>query len=174
MYLADKLCSVTPYNKSSYTDLKAIVDNSYTQLTLGGRRVYAMGYAGSVSLKELVQKVEDLVDSNLEFSEDERSIGVSVFSSFETLYAISRDQEKRVNWVTALFLWIQESIWDGCGCNVGNMLQGNSTFDCYTEKQAKEVFGSIPDDDSRYTWVRNGKKVWYGGLALLSKPEPNR
>jgi hypothetical protein len=148
MNIQEALSKVAPYNaESSYSEFSKIMENAYTEISFwGGRRVYSVGYKGSVSLEDIFQKMDDLVDSHPHFSEEERKIGKVIEAKRDRLYKISDDQEEKVNFITNFFMGVIHFFTPKQNQMYDRRLDARS-FDDYTAEQYKKKFGLEPTDE---------------------------
>lgn len=134
---------IVPYNENSYSDFLKVIDKSYVELSFwGNRNVYAIGYSGSISLKELAKKTSSLVSSHPEFSQKEREIGKTIQNKISLLYDISCEQESKMGLIRRLIsgfidLFSERSSW------LFDEVE-KTPFDYCTAKQYEEITGIIP------------------------------
>lgn len=168
MNIQTALSRVAPYNaETSYGEFAKVMENAYTEISFwGSRRVYSVGYKGSVSLEDIFQKMNDLIDSHPHFNEEERKIGKVIEAKRDMLYHISYDQEEKVNFITSFFMGVVNLFTPKLD-QIYDRWLGSRSFERYTAKQYVENFNSEPKDKpSGYVIDRNPNK----GLPVYWAP----
>ncbi len=135
----------------SYEDIIKILDkpDNETEAKIsffGSYRFSVKGYSFSYSIDSLVDKIKEMVKNNPEFSREERTQGRTIVAKIDYLYSEIERQEKEVNCITKLFLWI-------IGNLEGNLMitfweqYENQLFEYYTKKQFIEEFAIEPQGE---------------------------
>lgn len=109
MNIETALNNITSYNpETSYQTFLDIMDKATIQISIWGeRKVYVVGYSGSVQLEEICEKVIALSKSYPQFNEEERQIGRQIQNKIGVLEKISDTQfENCRNPITYIYQFI--------------------------------------------------------------------
>lgn len=148
MNIQTVLNGIAPYTVDrSYAEFGKVMENAYTELSFwGSRRVYSVGYKGSITLEDTIQKMNDLIDSHPHFSEEERKTGKAIQTKISILFDISSHQEDKAGYITEFFMIVlslftpkQDQLFD-------KWLSARS-YDLYTLQQYRQTFNSSPEGD---------------------------
>jgi hypothetical protein len=146
MAIQRTLCEV-----KSVTALQAIVEQAEVRLSLCGERYLSFsGFSGNLPVDALAARVIELVDSNFEFSEEERSIGRKIAAEIDSIYIRSDDLVRVSNIITCLLAHLRDMWCD----NIADKGYGirwqwrynreNELFEYYTKNQYEKVFNKSP------------------------------
>lgn len=184
--------SVHPlYNANTFADLAAVVQRTEVKLSFFGRRyICVKGTEETVDFSILVAKIMYVFVEDQHFSELERIDVRKITKKINQFYLISDDQVRKSNIITRvailirrilsaiLYRWSSPSqirrFWESYEPD-GFSLPQCKVYKFYTQKQAKESFGAVPElwDIAFDCYIddRDTKRaVWFHKRKNLSKP----
>ncbi len=131
----------------SIAALQPIIEQAEVKLSLSGERYLDFsGFGESLPIDALAARVIELVNSNFEFSEEERLIGKKIATQINDFYRTSDDLINASRVVTRLLAKLRDFWCDNLSDNgYGTRWQwrynrGNELFDYYTKTQYEKVF----------------------------------
>lgn len=136
------------YGENTYRAMQRILAGATGGINFWGTRVvYLEGHKGSISLKNLKEHVVQLIKSNPEYTETDRTHGRVITTCLDERDSEADEAFKKMNWLKKLITKIVGLFRFRCA-NGGNDwdITWRYTFDKYTESQFKIKTGKTPKE----------------------------
>lgn len=171
----------------SFADLEVILNNAKPEISFFGARYLSFtNYVGTVRLHFLFDRMLEIRNSDIDFSEDQRQIGRRLYKKIIDLEDKSYNLVNQANIITRFFNALRQIIF--CGDSDLSLLAwSNSVFNMYTyyqffrafgksPEEAIKIYDSEPGDISEVRDFNTQKNFWlirtsYKGPIRLKRPE---